>query len=69
MVDARMKKDQRNEKFRAKGAKGKKGGYRPIEDWDVDVTKEMMEQEKIQFDGQRHGNQLRQNDIIMKNLL
>jgi len=24
MVDARMKKDQRNEKFRAKGAKGKK---------------------------------------------
>lgn len=60
---------QNDDEASEKGGKGKKGGYRPIEDWDVDVTKEMMEQEKIQFDGQRHGNQLRQNDIIMKNLL
>eukprot|EP00563_Minutocellus_polymorphus_P017457 CAMPEP_0197721008 /NCGR_PEP_ID=MMETSP1434-20131217/4194_1 /TAXON_ID=265543 /ORGANISM="Minutocellus polymorphus, Strain CCMP3303" /LENGTH=194 /DNA_ID=CAMNT_0043305947 /DNA_START=39 /DNA_END=623 /DNA_ORIENTATION=- len=47
-------------------------GYQRIEDWDADQKKRkdgsMTWEEKLMFDGQRHGNQVRQNDILIRNL-
>mmetsp|Transcript_22437 Transcript_22437/g.48739 ORF Transcript_22437/g.48739 Transcript_22437/m.48739 type:complete len:209 (+) Transcript_22437:121-747(+) len=53
--------------------KGKKGGYRRIEEWEEDLKNNkdgsgMTWEEKVMFDGQRHGNQVRQNDILIRNL-
>ena len=50
-----------------------KGGYQRIEDWDADQkTRQdgsgMTWEERCMFDGQRHGNQVRQNDILIRNL-
>lgn len=52
--------------------KKKGGGYQRIEDWDADQKSRkdgsMTWEEKCMFDGQRHGNQVRQNDILIRNL-
>ena len=48
-----------------------KGTYKRIEDWDSERTAkkgELSWEEKVQFDGQRFGNQVRQNDILVRNL-
>lgn len=51
----------------------KKGGYQRIEEWDEEIKKKqdgsgMTWEEKVQFDGLRQGNQVRQNDILMHHL-
>mmetsp|Transcript_23380 Transcript_23380/g.28723 ORF Transcript_23380/g.28723 Transcript_23380/m.28723 type:complete len:194 (+) Transcript_23380:144-725(+) len=47
----------------------KKKGYVPIEEWDEERSKDSMSWEnKVQFDGQRFGNQFQQNEILRKNL-
>ena len=47
-----------------------KGGYQRIEDWDAEQKSRgaMTWEEKCMWDGQRHGNQVRQNDILIRNL-
>jgi hypothetical protein len=49
----------------------KKRGYVPIEQWDKEqkeLLKEMSWEQRVQFDGQRNGDQFRQNEILRKNL-
>ena len=49
----------------------KKKGYVPIEQWDENRSKnpdKLSWDEKVQFDGQRFGNQFKQNEILRKNL-
>ena len=47
-----------------------KGGYQRIEDWDAEQKSRGSTtwEEKCMWDGQRHGNQVRQNDILIRNL-
>ena len=47
-----------------------KGTYQRIEDWDAQrkASGEMSWEERVMFEGQRHGNQVRQNDILLRNL-
>lgn len=47
------------------------GKYQRIEDWEAEKKSkegEMTWEQRVQFDGQRFGNQVRQNDILQKNL-
>jgi len=51
--------------------KEKRGGYQRGEDWDreqEDLRKQMSWEERVQFDGQRHGNGFRQNEILRHHL-
>mmetsp|Transcript_7661 Transcript_7661/g.11259 ORF Transcript_7661/g.11259 Transcript_7661/m.11259 type:complete len:154 (-) Transcript_7661:419-880(-) len=53
--------------------KRKKKPFVSIEEWDKAEKQKAKENgfswdEKVQFDGLRHGNKNRQNDIVMKNL-
>mmetsp|Transcript_10080 Transcript_10080/g.19268 ORF Transcript_10080/g.19268 Transcript_10080/m.19268 type:complete len:183 (-) Transcript_10080:454-1002(-) len=53
--------------------KKKKKGYQKIEQWDEEQRRRqdgsgMTWEEKVQFDGLRHGNGVRQNDILMHHL-
>ena len=50
-------------------------GYQRIEDWEAAQAgqagknvKSMSWEEKVQFDGQRFGNQVRQNDILIRQI-
>jgi hypothetical protein len=45
-------------------------GYQRIEDWDAErnAEGELSWEERVQFDGRRHGNQIQQNDILMRQL-
>lgn len=48
-------------------------GYQRIEDWHAEQEAKrqngtMTWEEKVQFEGQRHGNQMRQNDILMRQI-
>ena len=50
-----------------------KGGYQRIEDWEAEQQQARKDgtltwEEKVQFDGQRFGNQIRQNDILMRQI-
>ena len=47
-----------------------KGGYQRIEEWDAEQKSRgsMTWDEKCMWDGQRHGNQVRQNDILIRNM-
>ena len=47
-----------------------KKGYQRVEDWDAErnAKGEMSWEERVQFEGQRLGNQVRQNDILMRHL-
>jgi hypothetical protein len=48
-----------------------KGKYQRIEDWDSEREAkkgELSWEERVQFEGQRFGNQIRQNDILNRNL-
>lgn len=47
---------------------GNSGGYQRIEEWDKEHTQNLTWEEKVQFDGQRFGNQVNQNEILRKNL-
>ena len=47
------------------------GGYQRIEDWEEQEQqrkKEMSWEERVQFDGLRHGNRVSQNDILRHHL-
>ena len=48
----------------------KKKGYQRIEEWDAErqANGELSWEERVQFEGQRYGNQVRQNDILIRNL-
>lgn len=47
----------------------RKGGYVSIEEWDEKRSSDDLSwEEKVQFDGQRFGNQYNQNEILRKNL-
>ena len=51
----------------------KGGGYQRIEDWEAEQQEARKNgtltwEEKVQFDGQRFGNQIRQNDILMRQI-
>ena len=50
--------------------KQKKGKYVPIEEWEAQRSKKenMTQEERLQWECQRGGNQLRQNEILMHNL-
>ncbi|CAJ1961379.1 unnamed protein product [Cylindrotheca closterium] len=62
---------QEEEESQEEGASEKpKGKYQPIEEWDAErkSSGELSWEEKVMFDGQQHGNQVRQNDILIRNL-
>jgi len=44
------------------------GKYQRIEEWDAERTAkgELSWEEKVQFDGQRHGNQFKQDSILRR---
>lgn len=46
----------------------KKGKYVPIEEWDAKQKDNMSAEERLQWECQRGGNQLRQNDILVHHL-
>mmetsp|Transcript_48223 Transcript_48223/g.73407 ORF Transcript_48223/g.73407 Transcript_48223/m.73407 type:complete len:165 (-) Transcript_48223:288-782(-) len=48
----------------------KKGTYQRIEEWDAErkANGTLSWEERVQYEGQRYGNQVRQNDILQKNL-
>jgi hypothetical protein len=49
----------------------KKKGYVPIEQWDKEqkeLLKQMSWEQRVQYEGQRNGDQFRQNEILRKNL-
>jgi len=47
----------------------RKGGYQPIEEWDEErEANGGAWGDKVKFDGQRFGNQVRQNEILQKHL-
>jgi hypothetical protein len=57
----------------AEAADQKGGGYQRIEDWEAQQQEARKNgtlswEEKVQFDGQRFGNQVRQNDILMRQI-
>ncbi|CAB9507040.1 expressed unknown protein [Seminavis robusta] len=52
---------------------GKKKGYQRAEDWDAEMKAKQKKgeftwEERVQFEGQRFGDQVNQNDILKKNL-
>jgi hypothetical protein len=51
----------------------KQGGYQRVEDWDREQRELAKEgalswEERVQFDGQRHGNRFQQNEILRHHL-
>jgi hypothetical protein len=62
--------DNNNNNNNEQPPKKQKGGYKRIEEWDAErkTNGEMSWEERVQYEGQRHGNQVRQNDILQRNL-
>ena len=50
------------------GTPKKKGKYVPIEQWDAERTDNMTREERLQWEAQRDGNRLAQNEILARNL-
>lgn len=50
----------------------KRGGYQRVEEWHEEQTTrhggQMSWEERVQFDGLRHGNQIQQNEILRQHL-
>lgn len=51
----------------------KGGGYQRVEDWDREQQEQAKKgasswEERVQFDGQRHGNRFQQNEILRHHL-
>ena len=46
----------------------KEGAYQRVEDWDRERKENISWEEKVQFDGQRYGNRVRQDDILRHHL-
>ena len=51
----------------------RKGGYQRVEDWDREQQEQAKKgatswEERVQFDGQRHGNRFQQNEILRHHL-
>jgi hypothetical protein len=52
-------------------APGRRGGYQRAEDWDREQreqAKGLSWEERVQFDGRRHGNRFQQNEILRHHL-
>jgi hypothetical protein len=45
-----------------------KGAYQRVEDWDRERKENISWEERVQFDGQRYGNQVNQDDILRHHL-
>jgi len=47
-----------------------RGKYQRIEEWDAErkANGKLAWEQKVQFDGQRYGNQVKQNDILLRHL-
>lgn len=45
-----------------------KKAYQRVEEWDKERKENLTWEEKVQFDGQRHGNKVNQNDILRHHL-
>lgn len=45
-----------------------KKAYQRVEEWDKEQKENLTWEEKVQFDGQRHGNKVNQNDILRHHL-
>ena len=60
------RKQEKNDKSDSKPV----GKYQRIEDWDAErnAKGELSWEEKVQFDGQRFGNQLKQDSILRRHL-
>eukprot|EP00591_Stephanopyxis_turris_P005399 CAMPEP_0195527808 /NCGR_PEP_ID=MMETSP0794_2-20130614/29736_1 /TAXON_ID=515487 /ORGANISM="Stephanopyxis turris, Strain CCMP 815" /LENGTH=117 /DNA_ID=CAMNT_0040658809 /DNA_START=291 /DNA_END=644 /DNA_ORIENTATION=+ len=41
-------------------------GYQRIEEWDAENKQNMTWEQRVQFDGQRHGDRVKQNTILQK---
>ena len=53
----------------ASANKPPKSAYVPIEQWNAEKKKANLTwEERVQFDGQVHGNKFKQNEILRKNL-
>jgi hypothetical protein len=51
--------------------KKRQRGYQRAEEWEADQAKEqkkMSWEERVQYDGQQHGNKFNQNEILRRNL-
>lgn len=51
----------------------KTGAYQRIEEWDAELKQRakngsMSWEERVQYEGQKHGDQFRQNEILRRNL-
>ena len=61
--------DQHGEPTPTNEQKPKRTGYQRVEEWDEEQKSGAMSwEQKVQFDGLRMGNGVRQNDILMKHL-
>jgi hypothetical protein len=52
-------------------AEPKKKGYQRAEEWDAEqhaIAKEMTWEQRAQFDGFRHGDRVKQNEILQRHL-
>ena len=73
-IEESTKRKKMGQSLKAAGAseaemkQERKGKYVPIEEWDAKQKDDMSAEEKLQWDCQRGGNQLRQNDILMHHL-
>jgi hypothetical protein len=45
-----------------------KKAYQRVEEWDKEQKESLTWEEKVQFDGQRYGNKVNQNDILRHHL-
>ena len=62
---------QENENHPENEVLSKRGGYQRAEDWDAEqkaIAQELTWEQRVQFDGQRFGDQMAQNTILNRHL-
>lgn len=64
------RKNSSNDDEETDGTQKPKGKYQRIEEWDAEKKEngELSWEEKVQFEGQRFGNQVRQDSILRRHL-
>lgn len=70
-MPSRRGKSSSNESITEEGESDKpKGKYQRIEEWDAEkkANGELAWEQKVQFDGQRFGNQVKQDSILRRHL-
>ena len=50
------------------GDKKKKKGYVRVEEWNAQHKADLQWEERVKFDGKKHGNRWQQNEILRQNL-